>query len=71
MRKENGSGRVILLALWTFGGLLCFIAQKLLRIALGKQGEVDISCCKEWSMYIGALMHYSSQALFTVISWRK
>lgn len=44
MRKENGSGKVILLALWTFGELLCFIAQKLLRIALGKQGEVDISC---------------------------
>lgn len=61
MRKENGSGRVILLALWTFGELLCFIAQKLLKIALGKQG--DISCCKEWSMFIGALMHYSSRAL--------
>lgn len=71
MRKENGSGRVIVLALWTFGELLRFIAQKLLRSALGKQGEMDISCCKEWSMFVGVLMHYSSQALFTGISWRK
>lgn len=35
-RKENGSRRGILLALWTLGEFLCFTAQKLLRIAFGK-----------------------------------
>lgn len=39
MRKENGSGRVIILALWILAELLCFVAQKLQRSALGEAGR--------------------------------